>query len=173
MDLSIANDSEIEEVAELINASYRGEGGWTNEVGQLEGERTNPGALRAALAAQPDACLLVWRGETQGPIRCCVWLEPSDGDQWYLGLLTVHPRLQDRKLGRTTLAAAESFAVTRGAKRIRLTVVNVRETLIAWYERRGYRRTGEMQPFPYEDARFGVPTRPDLCFVVLEKSLRD
>ena len=52
---------------------------------------------------------------------------------------------------------------------MRLTVVNVRATLIAWYERRGYRLTGESQPFPYEDQRFGAPRRDDLEFVVLEK----
>ena len=52
---------------------------------------------------------------------------------------------------------------------IEMTVVSIRDTLIAWYERRGYRRTGEVRPFPYDDARFGIPRRDDLAFVVLEK----
>jgi ribosomal protein S18 acetylase RimI-like enzyme len=173
MPLSIASDGEIEEIAELVNASYRGEGGWTNEIGQVEGERTNAGALRADLAAQPNARLLVWRGETHGPIQSCVRLESSDEGNWYLGMLTVHPRFQDRKLGRTVLEAAEAYALTRGARSIRMTVVNIRETLIAWYERRGYCLTGETQPFPYDDDRFGAPMRGDLYFVVLEKSFGD
>jgi ribosomal protein S18 acetylase RimI-like enzyme len=173
MPLSIANDAEIGEIAELVNASYRGEGGWTNEIGQVEGERTNPGAMRADLSAQPKARLLVWRGETPGPIQGCVWLEPSDDGYWYLGMLTVHPRFQDRKLGRTVLEAAEAYARTRGATGIRMSVVNIRETLIAWYERRGYRLTGETQAFPYDDARFGAPLRWDLYFVVLDKSLSE
>jgi hypothetical protein len=46
----------------------------------------------------------------------------------------------------------------------------VRESLIAWYERRGYRRTGETEPFP-RDTRFGEPQRPDLEFIMLEKDL--
>jgi hypothetical protein len=50
-----------------------------------------------------------------------------------------------------------------------MTVVSVRESLIAWYERQGYRRTGETECFPYDDGRFGAPLRPDLVFVVLEK----
>ena len=54
---------------------------------------------------------------------------------------------------------------------IEMTVINIRATLIAWYERRGYRLTGETRPFPYGDDRFGTPTRPDLAFVVLEKPL--
>ena len=52
-----------------------------------------------------------------------------------------------------------------------MTVVNHRDTLIAWYQRRGYQLTGELQPFPYDDTRFGTPRRPDLAFAVLEKAL--
>lgn len=52
-----------------------------------------------------------------------------------------------------------------------MTVVNVRDTLIAWYIRRGYFLTGETEPFPYDDNRFGTPLRDDLAFVVLEKVL--
>ena len=90
---------------------------------------------------------------------------------WYLGLLTVQPDLQKRKLGRSLLANAEDFARQRGARRIQMSVVNVRDILIAWYERRGYTLTGEMRPFPYGDERFGRPLRDDLYFVVLEKDI--
>ena len=47
-----------------------------------------------------------------------------------------------------------------------MTVVHIRDTLIAWYQRRGYVLTGETLPFPYGD-----PPRDDLSFVVLEKAL--
>lgn len=169
MALSVADDSEIEQVAELVNASYRGEGGWTNEIGNVDGVRTSARALRAELAAQPNSRLLVLRVEAKGPIQCCVWLEPSEHGPWYLGLLSVHPHCQDQKLGRTVLAEAEAYALARGATGIRMSVVNVRDTLIAWYQRRGYRLTGETTPFPYDDTRFGTPLRDDLSFVVLEK----
>jgi hypothetical protein len=52
-----------------------------------------------------------------------------------------------------------------------MTVIAQRTELIAWYERRGYRRTGEHRPFPYDDVRFGLPQRPDLYFNVLAKTL--
>jgi hypothetical protein len=52
-----------------------------------------------------------------------------------------------------------------------MTVVNVRKAPIAWYLRRGYHETGETNPFPYGDDRFGTPQRDDLSFVVLEKDL--
>lgn len=50
-------------------------------------------------------------------------------------------------------------------------MVHLRDALIAWYERRGYVRTGETAPFPYEDQRFGVPIRDDLSFILMEKQL--
>jgi hypothetical protein len=50
-------------------------------------------------------------------------------------------------------------------------VITARTDLIAWYERRGYTRTGERAPFPYGDERFGLPRRPDLEFERLVKPL--
>jgi hypothetical protein len=52
-----------------------------------------------------------------------------------------------------------------------MTVISARADLIAWYERRGYRRTGQMSPFPYGDERFGIPQRDDLEFELLVKRL--
>ena len=58
-----------------------------------------------------------------------------------------------------------------GRERIRMNVVNVRDALIAWYLRRGAHKTGETEPFPYGDDRFGAPLRDDLSLPVLEKKL--
>ena len=52
-----------------------------------------------------------------------------------------------------------------------MTVIHQRDTLIAWYVRRGYLVTGETKPFPYDDDRFGVPLQADLYFDVLERAL--
>ena len=52
---------------------------------------------------------------------------------------------------------------------MRMSVIDARNELIAWYERRGYRRTGEYKPFPYGDPRFGIPKRDDLRFEWLVK----
>jgi hypothetical protein len=54
---------------------------------------------------------------------------------------------------------------------MQMTVISVRNDLIAWYERRGYRRTGRTSPFPYGDERFGIPLRDDLQFELLVKPL--
>ena len=170
-DLKVATDADIDEIVALTNWAYRGTGqqaSWTVES-YLEGQRTDAEAIRADVAAKPEAQLLTWRDQA-GALQGHVWLEPLAGGTWYLGLLSVRPDRQDQKLGRALLSAAEAFAQARGARRIEMTVINVRDTLIAWYQRRGYAPTGEVRPFPYGDDRFGRPMREDLSFIVLERA---
>ncbi|RYZ63376.1 MAG: hypothetical protein EOP09_17750, partial [Proteobacteria bacterium] len=50
-------------------------------------------------------------------------------------------------------------------------VIDSRKELIAFYERRGYQRTGETRPFPMDDPRAGIPLVSHLQFVVLKKQL--
>jgi ribosomal protein S18 acetylase RimI-like enzyme len=169
-----AAESEFPAVVALVNSAYRGQGaqaGWTTEAGYIDGQRIDLATLRQDLADAPEATLMSLRDEAGGPLLGCVWLEPADGDAWYLGMLTIRPDLQDRKLGATLLAKAEDHARDLGARRIRMTVVHIRDTLIAWYQRRGYALTGETRPFPHGDDRFGKPLREDLSFVILEKAV--
>ncbi len=171
--LRVASVSELPIVAGLMNTAYRCEGlgrSWTSEAGYIDGDRTSVAALRDDIERNPEALLLVAPRDA-GAIEGCVWLEPRGNGVWYLGSLTVDPEVQNSGLGRRLLASAEAWAVERGARTIRMTVVNGRDTLIAWYERRGYRLTGERVPFPYKDKRFGVPRQEGLAFVVLEKVL--
>ena len=166
--LAPAADDDLAAVAALVNSAYRGDSsrqGWTTEADYLDDLRTTEETLRADLAASPGARLLTLRDAPTGPLLGCVWLAPGD-DAWYLGMLTVRPDVQDRQLGRTLLAGAEAFAAEHGARRIRMRVIGVRDTLIAWYQRRGYEPTGEIEPFTHADG-----PRPDLAFVVLAKSL--
>src|ERR1700753_696028 len=85
-----ATDADLPEIAELSNWAYRGTGevaSWTVES-YLEGERTTPDALRADLAANPSAEILLWRDDG-GDLLGHLWLEPAGEDVWYLGLLSV------------------------------------------------------------------------------------
>ncbi|MGA8743670.1 MAG: GNAT family N-acetyltransferase [Terracidiphilus sp.] len=172
--LEHAVEADFPAIIDLVNAAYRGRGdveSWNIESGIIEGTRLTDSLLREDLAANPHAHFLVHRDpeSSASAIIGTVWLEPVDEDAWYLGLFTVDPALQKRHLGRELLSAAEDFARQRGARSIRMGVLNVRDALIAWYERRGYQRTGESEPFPYGDNRFGAPLRNDLEFVILEK----
>jgi DNA-binding MarR family transcriptional regulator len=173
-ELSPAEDADLPGIVALMNRAYRGSGpssGWSTETLYLSGDRTTEDLLRADLAAKPDASFLTWRDGRDDALKGCVWLEPIGGDVWYLGSLAVDPQRQKGGLGHALLATAEEWIRDRGGRRVRMTVVNVRDALIAWYVRRGYRQTGETEPFPYGDDRFGTPLRDDLSFVVLEKDL--
>jgi ribosomal protein S18 acetylase RimI-like enzyme len=174
MELRPAVEADFVEIVALANLAYRGTGAgasWNAEEGIIAGQRMNEDLLREDLAARPNGALLVWRDEPAAPLLGTAWLNPEGDGAWYLGLLTVRPEMQNRQVGRTLLAAAEDYARERGGKRIRMTVLHVRDALIAWYERRGYTKTDETEPFPYGDERFGKPLRDDLYFVVLERSI--
>jgi ribosomal protein S18 acetylase RimI-like enzyme len=172
--LEPATEPDFPAIIDLVNAAYRGHGAvesWNVESGIIEGTRLTDSLLREDLAAKPNAHFLVHRDPESRAIIGTVWLEPVKDDAWYLGLFTVDPALQKQHLGRALLSAAEDFARARGAGRMRMGVLSVREALIAWYERRGYARTGETEPFPYGDNRFGRPLRDGLEFAILQKSL--
>jgi ribosomal protein S18 acetylase RimI-like enzyme len=169
-----AVEADYAAIVDLANLAFRGSGSiasWNTEAVFIEGQRLNESLLREDLAAKPEAQLLTYRDDPDGPLLGTVLLDERKAGVWNLGLLSIRPDLQKRQLGRGLLAAAEDFARARGGRRIRMTVVNVRDTLIAWYERRGYRLNGETQPFPYGDERYGRPLRDDLHFVVLEKDI--
>jgi ribosomal protein S18 acetylase RimI-like enzyme len=172
--LNPAVEADYAAIIDLANLAFRGTGpsaSWNTEADFIAGPRLNESLLRTDLAAKPEAHLMTYRDDPNGPLLGTVLLDPKQNGVWYLGLLTVRPDLQNRQLGRALLAAAEDYAKQRGAHRIQMTVVNVRTTLIAWYERRGYTVTDETRPFPYGDDRFGKPLRNDLHFAVLQKDI--
>lgn len=159
-------------IADLVNAAYRGassRAGWTTEADFLGGQRTDAAAIEAILSRPGQYFLL---GEHAGALLGCVNLEKISHATCYFGMFAVRPGLQGRGDGTRFLAEAERFArESLGCSVMRMYVITLRAELIAWYERRGYRRTCEYQPFPYGDERFGIPLRDDLEFEVLEKQL--
>ncbi len=171
MSLKSATEVDLPDVAALTNLAFRGDVGWTLETKYIEGQRTSVEMLQEELAKNPEALLMVWRDEEDGSLLGSVWLELGDEETWYMGLLAVRPEQQGKQLGRQMVEASEALVRSRGGRRMRISVVNVREKLMQWYERRGYLRTGEQKSFPYGDERVGRPLRDDLYFVVMEKAL--
>ncbi|AZM63671.1 MULTISPECIES: GNAT family N-acetyltransferase [unclassified Streptomyces] len=166
-----ATEADVDALVALIESAYRGDSsraGWTTEADILHGQRTDPEGVLEVVRSPGSRLLTV---EREGRIVACCQLEHR-GAHAYFGMFAVSPDLQGAGLGRTVLAQAERRArETWGADEMHMTVISVREDLIAWYERRGYRRTGEMTPFPYGDERFGIPQRDDLRFELLVKRL--
>ncbi|KFG01699.1 GNAT family N-acetyltransferase [Streptomyces europaeiscabiei] len=166
-----ATDADVDALVALIESAYRGDSsraGWTTEADILEGQRTDPEGVRQVIKS-PDSRLLTV--ERDGVILACCQLEHR-GDHAYFGMFAVSPALQGGGLGKVIIAEAERIVrEVWGAKEMHMTVISVRNDLIAWYERRGYRRTGRMTPFPYGDERFGLPLRDDLRFELLVKEI--
>ncbi|MCX5588468.1 GNAT family N-acetyltransferase [Streptomyces erythrochromogenes] len=167
-----AVEADVPELVVLVESAYRGDAsraGWTTEADYLDGQRTDPDGVRAVIDSEDGVLLVV---ERSGELVACCHIEHR-GDHAYFGMFAVRPGLQGGGLGKEILAEAERRArETWGAREMRMTVVNVREELIAYYVRRGYRRTGELSPFPYGDERFGIPLRDDLAFELLVKPLQ-
>ncbi|MFF1273512.1 GNAT family N-acetyltransferase [Streptomyces marokkonensis] len=166
-----ATDADVDTLVALIESAYRGESsraGWTTEADILQGQRTDPEGVLEVIKS-PDSRLLTV--EREGRIVACCQLEHR-GAYAYFGMFAVSPALQGAGLGKAIIAEAERQARgTWGVDEMHMTVISVREDLIAWYERRGYRRTGRTTPFPYGDERFGIPQRDDLRFELLVKEL--
>jgi ribosomal protein S18 acetylase RimI-like enzyme len=170
IDIREATPADISVLHALIESAYRGEAsraGWTTEADLLDGQRTDPEDLADILADPKQALLTAWRG---GNLVGSVLVADRGEGTGYFGMLSVSPTLQAGGLGRRLVEAAHRTLADRfGARRVRISVLPQRETLIAWYERLGYRPTGDTLPFPYGDLRFGLPRRDDLYFIVMER----
>ncbi|WP_374575790.1 GNAT family N-acetyltransferase [Phenylobacterium sp.] len=165
LSISPATGADVAELHRLVESAYRGESakaGWTNEADLLSTPRTSAEEL-AAMAASPDEVMLLAR--RGGRLIGCVHVARRPEASAYLGMLTVDPTLQAGGLGKRLMAAAEAEAAARfGARTMELTVISRRAELVAYYERRGYARTGEERPFP-------VAVEPPLVLAVMRKPI--
>ena len=173
---AVAGD--IPALVALVTSAYRGDAsrvGWTTEADLLDGNRIDPEVLRGDIERAHSRVVVAERpstgpgqaGDLLGCAHVCI-----EGGAGYFGMFAIRPELQGAGLGKQLLAEAER--IMREEWRLpvmRMTVIDLREELIAFYQRRGYRRTGIKKPFPATDPRFGLPRRDDLRFELLEKAL--
>ena len=158
-------------IAGLVNSAYRGESsraGWTSEADLFNGPRTDENEIRDLIKSHDSMFLLCMRAtEIIGSV-----LLRKTGASAYLGMLVVRPRLQGAGIGSRLMAAAESAARdTWNITRMSMTVIGCRHELIAFYERRGYRRTGQIEPLPL--GGLSVPRIENLELEVLEKEFAE
>ena len=171
LSLRVAALADADAIVGLIESAYRGDHsrrGWTTEADLLDGQRTDAAEVTGLITERDSQ---IWLAEEQSALLGCVWLSRQD-DHAHVGMLAVRPTRQAHGIGRRLLLHAEAIARSElKVASVEMTVIAQRPELLAWYERRGYLHTGEERPFPYGDARFGLPRRGDLRFLVLLKTL--
>lgn len=166
-----ATQDDVSALAPLVESAYRGDAsraGWTTEADLLDGQRTDPHSLSGIIATRGSVVVLA---ERDGELLACANLERQENAA-YFGMFAVRPGLQGSGIGNALIAECERIArVDWELKKMRMTIIWSRTELIAWYQRRGYRATGERKEFPYGDEKFGLPKRDDLYFEIYEKDL--
>jgi ribosomal protein S18 acetylase RimI-like enzyme len=170
LNVTTASPADAPALKALLEAAYRGDSarqGWNHEADILDDERIGIEELDALLA-DPAVTILIARDA--GTLVGCVAVTRKDAHLGYLGMLCVLPTLQSGGLGRRLLDAAEDHGRDIGIARMEMTVIDSRESLIAWYVRRGYAFIGETRPF-HELRPADAETGPQITFMVLEKTL--
>lgn len=143
-------------VAAIVNAAYRGDSsrkGWTTEADLLEGSRTDFADIVVLLEAAGSVILMAESIDQHGKhLLSTAHLErvdESDVPAAFFGMFAVDPELQAKGLGKQMMQSAEALVLQEwGTRKMLMDVISVRTELIAFYERRGYRLTGEVRPFP-------------------------
>lgn len=163
--LRLAGPDDVPALHTLVESGYRGASakrGWTHEADLLDDTRTTAAELLATVTDPQSRVLLLHDGDT---LIGTVTTTGLGNARAYLGMLCVDPDQQAHGLGRRLIAAGEARAVEDfGATVMEMTVIDRRPELIAFYERIGYARTGEIRPFP-------VPSRDPLVLVVLARAI--
>lgn len=163
-----ATIDDADELAALVNSCYRGDSsrrGWTTEADILDGSRTDREEILSLITTAGSAVVLC---SDQNAIIGSVHVR-QERSSCYLGMLVVNPELQGGGLGSQLMRAAENHArQVWASEKMTMSVISSRSELIAFYERRGYRRTGEMKPFVIDEVH-GIPRVEGIEFEVLEK----
>lgn len=162
--------SDEAQVISLVNSVYRGESAeelWTTEAKLIDGPRIDSKSF-ADLIAPNDSFLILafYENELVG----CVHLRKSLID-CLLGMLSVKAAFQKFGLGKVILSYAEEYALANlGIHEMSMHVITVRSELLNWYQRRGYKATGEVVPFNGNNG-LNKPKSGSLYFAVLKKVL--
>lgn len=163
--LEKARYGQVQAICDLVNLTYRGETGWTRETHIIQGDRTGRQEIETALSNPNAHFFVVNQSQT---LVSCIYVAKEKEDA-YIGFFSVHPSLQGKGFGKHVLQQAETFALQNmEIQRFVMFVVSQRPELIAFYERRGYSRTGRIEDYPLH-LGIGVPKVTGLTIEYLEK----
>lgn len=158
--------SQAQEICDLVNLAYRGEQGWTNESSIIQGDRTSLEEIALTFVKSNGYFFVVYHLEQ---LIACVYINQYEKDAAFVGFFSVHPDFQGQGIGKHVLGQVEHFATDQlQVKKLTMFVVSQRAELIAYYCRRGYHLTGEIEICP---ASLGTPRIFGLTITYLQKDL--
>ncbi|HJU91910.1 MAG TPA: GNAT family N-acetyltransferase [Pyrinomonadaceae bacterium] len=152
--IRIATPADAAQITSVINSAFRIAEGFF-----VDGARITQAEVEQLLVK--GAFLLAEDGDN---LNGCVYVELR-GERSYLGLLSVDPSCQKGGLGSVLMLEAENYCRERGSHYMDIYIVNLREELPPFYQRRGYVNNGTT-PFP-ED----IPTKVPCHFINMTKPL--
>jgi GNAT superfamily N-acetyltransferase len=152
--IRIATSADAPQITAVINAAFR-----IAEEFFVDGNRITQAEVEELLAK--GAFLLA---EADEKLSGCVYVELR-GERSYLGLLSVDPTIQQSGLGSLLMMEAERYCRERGSHGMDILIVNLRDELPSFYQKRGYVENGTT-PFPAD-----VPTKIPCHFINMSKTL--
>lgn len=168
-----ATPDDAPQLQQLVESAFRAEDsrqGWTDDLGLSSSFRIDVEEIMAIIA-KPDSIVLMATDDNNTLVGS-IGTSKRDSNNSRLFMLVVDETQRRGGIGRQILAYAENYCQrTWGVTTLGLNALSNRKQLISWYERRGYKQTGETSPFPFE--RFEALSLPDdLSFVEFEKVLK-
>ena len=166
INLKQANIDDAEAINTLINSAYRGTEGWTKETDIVEGKRSDIEDVNYLIKNQNSHLLTA---KNHDDLIACICIEEKE-NKAYIGSFAVSPAQQNRGVGKQVLERAENYAGKKfGITEFVMVVISQRKELVAFYERRGYKRTGKIEKYPVH-LNVGVPSVKGLTIEYLTKN---
>ena len=110
-----------QDIADLVNLTYRGKTGWTTETHIIQGDRTHRQEIETALSNSCGHFFVIYQAQT---LVSCIYVAKEDGHA-YIGFFSVHPSWQGKGLGKYVFEQAEVFALkTMGIRKFIMFVVS-------------------------------------------------
>jgi N-acetylglutamate synthase-like GNAT family acetyltransferase len=154
LQVRVAHAADAEKITRLINLSF-----YPAEGFFVEGDRIK---LKEVIDSLVTGKFLL--AEDEGTLIGCVYVEPR-GERAYLGLLSVDPSRQQSGVGSLLMDAGEEYCSSLACRFMDIKMVNLREDLPGFYQRRGYVVTGT-SPFPEH-----IETKVPCYFIDMSKPL--
>jgi GNAT superfamily N-acetyltransferase len=155
IELRVATHDLVDQMVVLINRAY------LSEAHLKHGDRTNAAELHNMLDNGPG---VFWVGFIDGKLACCVNVRSVSEENVYFGFLSVEDAYQGKGIGRGIVRFIADVARKAQYKRLELWALELRQELIVYYEKEGFRITGSCP--------FHSPQLKQKCdFVVMHKEL--